>query len=147
MDASKRYLHTKNRWQQSILTVSLLVVFMAIGCGGGTNVSRDAVYKPPPKSLPPTGHTIQVGAFSNIDNAVRLTGKLQTHGLNAYHFLHQSGLYKVRIGNFSSKDDARREAEKLKALDIIKVYYLVGPTDMQRPPTKSRMMINSEKKL
>ena len=129
MDASKQYLQPKNRWQQSILTVALLVQFIAIGCGGGTNVTRDSAYIPPSKRLPPMGHTIQVGAFSNMNNAVRLTGKLQTQGLNAYHFLHQSGLYKVRFGNFSSKDDARRKAEKLKTLGIIEVYYLVGPND------------------
>jgi cell wall-associated NlpC family hydrolase len=102
---------------------------MAFGCGGEINVSRDNVHKPQPRPLAPMGHTIQVGAFSNIDNALRLTSKLQNRGINAYHFLHQSGLYKVRFGNFTSKDDARKEAQKLKSLGIIDVYYLVSPTD------------------
>lgn len=75
------------------------------------------------------GHTIQVGAFSNIDNAVRLTTSLQRQGLNAYHFLHNSGLYKVRFGNFSTKNAARNRAEALKNGGIISEYYIVGPKD------------------
>ena len=129
MVTQEQYLHPRIRWRQSRSTVVLLLLCMAFGCGGKTNFSRDNVYKPPPRPLAPMGHTIQVGAFSNIDNAVRLTSKLQNRGINAYHFLHQSGLYKVRFGNFSSKDDARKEAQRLKALDIIDVFYLVGPTN------------------
>jgi cell wall-associated NlpC family hydrolase len=75
------------------------------------------------------GHTIQVGAFASIDNAVRLTEKLQTQGLDAYHFRHQSGLYKVRIGNYRTIDTARLNAENLKAAGIIDEYYLIGPND------------------
>ncbi len=75
------------------------------------------------------GHTIQVGAFASIDNAVRLTEKLQTQGLDAYHFRHQSGLYKVRIGNYRTIDTARLNAENLKAARIIDEYYLIGPKD------------------
>ena len=74
-------------------------------------------------------HTIQVGAFSNINNAVRFTEKLRAKGLNAYHFRHESGLYKVRFGNYTSKKEARRTAEELKAIGMIEVYYLVGPED------------------
>jgi cell division protein FtsN len=55
-------------------------------------------------------HSIQVGAFSNMNNAVRFTEKLQTKGLNAYHFRHDSGLYKVRFGNYASKNFARKKA-------------------------------------
>jgi len=74
-------------------------------------------------------HTIQVGAFSNLNNAVRFTEKLQAKGINAYHFRHESGLYKVRFGNYASQKIARDKAEKLKAAGIIEEYYLVGPKD------------------
>jgi cell wall-associated NlpC family hydrolase len=73
--------------------------------------------------------SIQVGAFSNIDNAVRLTGLLQRRGINAYHFLHSSGLYKVRFGNYVSQAAARKRAEDLKRKKIIEVYYIVNPQD------------------
>jgi cell wall-associated NlpC family hydrolase len=74
-------------------------------------------------------HTIQVGAFSDINNAVRLTAKLQSKGLNAYHFLHDSGLYKVRFGNYPSKNNAQNKAQDLAARGIIDAYYIVGPND------------------
>jgi cell wall-associated NlpC family hydrolase len=64
-----------------------------------------------------------------MKNAVRLTEKLQTKGLDAYHFRHDSGLYKVRFGNYASRKDARNKAEKLKAFGLIDSYYLVGPKD------------------
>jgi cell wall-associated NlpC family hydrolase len=73
------------------------------------------------------GHTIQIGAFSNLENAVRLTEKLQNKGLDAYHFRNHSGLYKVRIGNYRTIGTARLNAEKLKTAGIINEYYLIGP--------------------
>ena len=75
------------------------------------------------------GYTIQVGAFSNMNNAVRLTENLHQQGLEAYHFLHGSGLYKVRFGNYMSQQEARRRAESLKLNGIISEYYIVGPDE------------------
>ncbi|MCP4621943.1 MAG: hydrolase [bacterium] len=72
-------------------------------------------------------HTIQVGAFTNMNNAVQFTAKLKTQGVNAYHFRHESGLYKVRFGNYASKEIARDRAGRLKVSGIIEEYYLIGP--------------------
>ena len=79
--------------------------------------------------LPRMRFSIQVGAFSNIDNAVRLTELLQRRGINAYHFLPSSGLYKVRFGNYISQAAARKRAQDLKRKKIIEVYYIVNPQD------------------
>jgi cell wall-associated NlpC family hydrolase len=106
------------------------------GCGGDTSVSRKVSTLPSARSVPLMGHTIQVGAFSNINNAVRLSVKLQAKKLKAYHFRHRSGLYKVRFGNYSSKQAARSKAENLKAQGIIDEYYIVGPNDY--PATADR---------
>jgi cell wall-associated NlpC family hydrolase len=73
------------------------------------------------------GYTIQVGAFSNIDNAVRLTAKLKKQGLDAYHFLDKSELYKVRFENFRTKADARDRAENLQRRGIIDSFYIAKP--------------------
>jgi cell wall-associated NlpC family hydrolase len=73
------------------------------------------------------GYTIQVGAFENIDNAVRLTAKLNRQGLDAYHFLDDSGLYKVRFENFRSKAAARSRAESMQREGIIESFYIVKP--------------------
>jgi hypothetical protein len=75
------------------------------------------------------GYAIQVGAFSNLENAVRLTDALQKKGLDPYYFRHDSGLYKVRWGNFPSRSTAGAEAEKLRRNHIIEEYYIVGPED------------------
>lgn len=73
------------------------------------------------------GYTVQVGAFANLDNAVRLERLLQSRGIDAYYFRHESGLYKVRFGNYASKEAARREALQLQQQRLIEKYYLVPP--------------------
>jgi hypothetical protein len=83
----------------------------------------------PKRGLSRIGYAIQVGAFSNLDNAVRLTQTLQDRGVNAYYFVHKTGLYKVRFGDFQSKESAGRKAENLLASGIIDEYYIVGPED------------------
>lgn len=109
----------------SIITAWLL---LAAACGGpsvkpGTSPTVKKSY------LPRMGFSIQVGAFSNIDNAVRLTGSLQQRGINAYHFLHGSGLFKVRFANYGTQAAARKRAEDLKRNGIIESYYIVKPQD------------------
>lgn len=102
------------------------VLLFLTACGGDRAVKPEPL---PQRILTPMGYTIQVGAFSNMSNAVRLTDKLQTRGLNAYHFLHDSGLYKVRFGNYATEALARRRAENLAASGIIEDYYIVAPDE------------------
>jgi len=119
----------KPRWRQVAIPAALAILLITLGCGSGAGVSQDTFHTPLPRSLPPMGHSIQVGAFSNLDNAVRLTEKLQIQGLDAYHFRNRSGLYKVRIGNYRTIDTARLKAQNLKTAGIIDEYYLIGPND------------------
>jgi len=79
-----------------ILVVTVLFLF---GCGGPSITPPFEPASPVP--LPSIHYTIQVGAFSNMNNAVRFTEKLRKQDVNAYHFLHHSGLYKVRFGELS----------------------------------------------
>jgi cell wall-associated NlpC family hydrolase len=95
-------------------------------CGGERAVKPQP---PPRKILAPMGYTIQIGAFSKMSNAVRLTQKLHIQGVSAYHFLHPSGLYKVRFGNYRSKNLAHKHAEGLQAEGLIGEYYIVGPDE------------------
>ncbi len=108
--------------------LTTLCVLLLLACGGERAV-KPQPEPPPRKVLPPMAYTIQIGAFSQMSNAVRLTQKLQTQGVSAYHFLHDSGLYKVRFGNYASKDSARRRAENLQARGIIESYYIVRPNE------------------
>ncbi len=109
----------------AILSGLLLLV---VGCASPA-VRPDSSSAAKRDYLPRMRFSIQVGAFSNIDNAVRLTRLLQRRGINAYHFLHSSGLYKVRFGNHVSQAAARQRAQDLKRKKIIEVYYIVNPQD------------------
>jgi cell wall-associated NlpC family hydrolase len=75
------------------------------------------------------GYSIQMGAFSDLDNAIRLTESLERQGLYAYYFRHGTGLYKVRFGDYSSKEAARTRADRLKKAGIVHAYYIVSPGD------------------
>jgi hypothetical protein len=110
---------------QTGLLVFILIAFILPGCGR-------APIKPPPKPAryTPLGsihYIIQAGAFSNIENAVRFTEKLRRRGIDAYHFLHHSGLYKVRFGNFPSRAAAINRAKKLLSERLINDFYIVTP--------------------
>ena len=102
----RTHRHIKAALKGCIVLFIIGSLLLIIGCG------RPAI-RPDTSSdyLPRMGFSIQVGAFANIDNAVRLTGSLQRRGINAYHFLHTSGLYKVRFGNHTSQAGARKRAE------------------------------------
>lgn len=74
-------------------------------------------------------YTIQVGAFSNINNAAGLEYKLDKKGLDAYFFKHKSGLYKVRFGNYNSKYKALKRAKQLQSKGMISSFYIVSPEE------------------
>lgn len=75
------------------------------------------------------GFAIQIGAFSHMENAVRLENRLRRQGVDAYSFLHESGLYKVRFGDHETRVAARRQALQLKKNGQIDDFFIVMPTD------------------
>ena len=129
MNSNKKNNPIVFSWPYSLVTIACLFLLLILGCGGKQTVPHQKTGPPPPKKLSPMLHSIQVGAFANMNNAVKFTEKLQTKGLGAYHFRHDSGLYKVRFGNYYSKNFARKTADNLKATGTIEEYYLVGPKD------------------
>ena len=115
--------HTPSKPALVLIIIWMLVV---LGCGARTTEPDRPPISTQPR-LQRMGYTIQVGAFSNIDNAVRLTASLAQQGLDAYHFLHSSGLYKVRFENFRTKQAARGRAMDLQRRGIIDDFYIVEP--------------------
>jgi len=117
------------------LIVMLAVISVLLSCTGKSSYTgNQQVYStakkystPSSRSLDSMQYTIQVGAFSNINNAVRLESKLDRQGLEAYYFLHPDGLYKVRLGNFKSKYQAESKARQLVREGDIAEYYIVSP--------------------
>ena len=112
-----------------IALAACLILVALCGCAGQARHREQPAATRPRPALPPLRYTIQAGAFKNIDNAVRLTGKLLARKLVAYHFIDESGFYKVRIGNFPSREEAIDRAEGLKAARIIDEYFIIAPGD------------------
>jgi len=81
------------------------------------------------RPLQKMGYSTQVGAFSSLENAVRLEQALEASGIDAYYFRHESGLYKVRFGNHPSYEAARGEAEQLRQQGLIGNFFIVIPDD------------------
>lgn len=110
------------------LILCLIAVFIS-GCGGATKRAPDIITPISEPSTPRMGYAIQAGAFSRLDNAVQFTDSLKRLGLDAYYFLHESGLYKVRFGNYTSRSLALVKAEELKSKGVISEFYIVTPED------------------
>jgi len=108
-----------------ILFISVLILSCASRTTRLESESLDKKNKP----LELMGYTIQVGAFAKVENAVRLTETLKKRGLNATYFKADDGLFKVRFGNFSTKENARLRAQSLKEAHIIAEFYIVKPQD------------------
>jgi cell wall-associated NlpC family hydrolase len=101
-------------------------------------IPQQTPQEPPPEIEEPSpsrsklarmGYSIQVGAFSNLDNAIRLTESLERQGLSSYYFRHETGLYKVRFGDYSSGEEAHVAADRLQKAGIFPNYYIVNPKD------------------
>lgn len=85
------------------------------------------------RTLPRLGYTLQAGAFSKVENASRFSEALKGQGLEAAYFASGDGLYRVRFGDFSSREKARARGEALKAAGVIESFWVVAP-DGSTPP-------------
>jgi tetratricopeptide (TPR) repeat protein len=63
-------------------------------------------------------YSVQVGAFSSVDNARKLTLKLKAQGYSAFYISEAVSLnkkvYKVRVGGFSNRQEAQVAQTQLK---------------------------------
>ena len=108
---------------------TIILLLLMTGCAGSPPVAQRPELVPTEKPLARMGYSVQIGAFSNLDNALGLTELLERHGFSAYYFRHETGLYKVRFGDYPSPETAREEAEPLVFGGIIDAYYIVSPDD------------------
>ena len=118
------YFKPACKWMYLICLLLASLLLTAYGC-------RTIFYptKPPEKRLEKMGYAVQLGAFSNFDNAANLTRYLNEKTSNAYYFIHRKGLYKVRFGNYRTREKARIEADELHKAGKISEYYIVSPHD------------------
>jgi len=126
-----------SRCSRILLLLTLLVLLLPVSEVNAAGESTATVDDPIAEllnaiiasSLPRLGYTIQVGAFANLDNAVRLDGELDHRGIDSFYFRHDSGLYKVRFGNYKEWREAQAEAVKLRELGVISDFYVVAPQE------------------
>jgi hypothetical protein len=115
-----------------VMPVIILSSFLTLisGCSGSVQTIDKPPSLPERKNiLPAMGFSIQVGAFSSVENAARLTKSLQEYGFDAYYFFQDSKLFKVRFGNYLSIDAAQKVAEGLRSKGVITEYLIISPKD------------------
>ena len=95
--------------------IGLLLLSPATGCAA------------PRAGLKSMGFAIQVGAFSEVTNAERLTKKLQEQGIEAFYFKRENGIYAVRFGDFERREDASKTARKLVKDRVVSSYFIAPP--------------------
>lgn len=109
------------------------VILLMTACGRPARppVAAPAPTPPAPPtikpSLPEIEFTIQVGAFSTSERAARYADHLQTFGLDAYYFIDQDGLYKVRFERFGTREAALQRAQDLHTRALIEEFFIVHP--------------------
>lgn len=81
------------------------------------------------KGISRVGYSIQIGAFAEVQNAERLTAKLQAKGIDAFYFKKDNGVYAVRFGDYPSREKAQTASRKLVADKIIGAYFIASPQD------------------
>lgn len=110
-----------------LILPALALLFLVSGCGTTSKPGPESRESQPEETIVRLGYTVQAGAFNDVENAARLAAVLSRKGLGAYYFRHESGLYKVRFGNFATLAKAQEKAESLLRSGVISDYYLVRP--------------------
>jgi hypothetical protein len=118
-----------------LILLTAAAAALLAGCRTGVLVAPPSSphmtrYPPDPSiAVTRTGYTVQVGAFSVLDNARRLAQALNDIGLDAFYYPQSSGLYRVRFGDFPTREAAVREAERLREQNLVEDYFIVRPED------------------
>lgn len=115
------------RWGGAGIVAGLLLGLG--GCGGPKPVPVKPIPKPAATPLPRLGYAIQAGAFAKVENAARLAAQLQAQGLDATYLPSPSGLYRVRFGDFRTREAARQRAEALRISNLIDAFWIVAPEE------------------
>lgn len=90
----------------------------------GNNVSSDKM-----PGIFRMGYTVQVGVFENPNYAGIFVDKLNSYNLDAFMY-RVDNLYKVRFGNYRSKEEADNVAKAFQKKKIIGHYFIVNPNTL-----------------
>jgi gamma-D-glutamyl-L-lysine dipeptidyl-peptidase len=103
-----------------------LVLLLAIAGSGCAAQAAGGISK--------LGYTVQVGAFSEVRNAERLTARLQDKGIDAFYFKRENGLFAVRFGDFASRVEARRHAQRIADEHGLSSFFIAPPAKVSLAP-------------
>ena len=117
------------RYLQSKIFIIFFILLLILACAHRTSRSASISRVQRKPALELMEYTIQAGAFKKVENAARLTETLKDHGLDATYFVAPDKLFKVRFGNFSTKEKARQKAQLLREAGVIEEFYIVQPED------------------
>ncbi|SNB44998.1 C40 family peptidase [Geobacter sp. DSM 9736] len=106
--------------RSTILLLSLLILLSTAAAGCAAHLKET-------KGVSRLGYSIQVGAFSDVKNAERLTARLQEKGIDAFYFKRDSRIYAVRFGDYPTWDAAKKHAKKLVSDKMIDSYFIASP--------------------
>lgn len=114
--------------------LSLLLILLMVGSGRAA---------PSAAGITKLGYSIQVGAFSDVKNAERLTTLLQNQGLDAFFFRRENGFFAVRFGDYPTRRAAQEAARKIAARHGIDSFFIAPPLKAplavaQEPATPQR---------
>ncbi len=108
-----RYFKSIEEYRVRIIYWCLFGIFLFSGCA----------HLNTQKSL---GYSVQVGSFSNIENAGKFVDTLNSKGLDAFLFK-ESDTYKVRFGNYQSYEIAQAKVQKHYKNGLIGAYFIISP--------------------
>ena len=125
-----RKLKTSRNDNDFLLAAAVFIFTMIIiisGCCSSRKIAPRPVAAGEGRTVANMGYAIQAGAFSSAQNAARLTELLRKQGIEAYYYVFKENLYKVRFGNFPTREAAKNKATEVKDAGIIDEFYIVSP--------------------
>jgi hypothetical protein len=134
LDGSGTFLRRAGTW--------LVPMLLAVGCARHHAPQAEPAVQPAPEAraaaAPRIGFSIQAGAFAQPENAARLAERLQSLGLDAVYYASPPEapgrrLYRVRFGDFPTREAARVRAEALRSEGMIDAFIVVAPEQPARP--------------
>ena len=129
---------TLGQSKRAILTLIIFGALVFAACAHKPDV-KPLPYFPPKKDQPKPaakpvspelkrmGYTVQVGAFSRVENAIRLTKSLEKEGLDTFYYKNSAGLFRVRFGDYKTMDEAEKAAGDIVKKGIVETYRIVSP--------------------
>lgn len=117
------------RRRSSLIGIVCILVVVAAACSKRAALPVPVAPQTAGRQLPRLGFSIQVGAFSHVENAARLSEALRKSGYPATYLAAKTDLYKVRFGDFASRKAALRKAQELKLQRVIEEFYIVKPEE------------------